>query len=106
VRWYFPDEDDRHVLAAAIAAEATVLCTSNVKDFPAEVMRVIGVEILTPDQLLSLLVTEYEPQMFAAHRTAVASLKGATDQSTVEALHRAGAPTTASLINHLIEREW
>jgi predicted nucleic acid-binding protein len=29
-----PDEDDRHVLAAAIAAEATVLCTANTKDFP------------------------------------------------------------------------
>ncbi len=27
-----PDEDDRHVLAAAVAAEATVLCTSNLKD--------------------------------------------------------------------------
>ena len=26
-----PDEDDRHVLAAAVAAEATVLCTSNVR---------------------------------------------------------------------------
>jgi predicted nucleic acid-binding protein len=33
-----PDEDDRHVLAAAIAAEATVLCTFNTKDFPAEVV--------------------------------------------------------------------
>jgi predicted nucleic acid-binding protein len=29
-----PDEDDRHVLAAAVAAEATVLCTANTKDFP------------------------------------------------------------------------
>jgi hypothetical protein len=81
------------------------LCTSNIKDFPAEVMHALDIEVLTPDQLLSLLVTEYEPPMFAAHRTAVASLKGATDQSTVEALHRAGAPTTASLISHLLERE-
>lgn len=29
-----PDEDDRRVLTAAIAAEATVLCTANIKDFP------------------------------------------------------------------------
>lgn len=72
-----PDEDDRHVLAAAIAAAATVLCTSNAKDFPAEVVELIGVEVLTPDQLLSRLVTEYEPQMFAVHRAAVTSLKGA-----------------------------
>lgn len=98
-----PDEGDRHVVAAAIAAEATVLCTSNIKDFPAEVMNVLGLEVLTPDQLLSWLVTAYEPQMYAAHRTAVASLKGATDQSTVEALRRAGAPTTAGLMTHLLE---
>jgi predicted nucleic acid-binding protein len=100
-----PDEDDRHVLAAAIAAEATVLCTSNAKDFPAEAVEPIGVEVLTPDQLLSRLVTENEPQMLAVHRTAVTSLKGATDQSTVAALRRAGAATTAGLMTHLLNLE-
>lgn len=100
-----PDEDDRHVLAAAIAAEATVLCTSNAKDFPTEAVEPIGMEVLTPDQLLSRLVTEYEPQMLAVHRTAVTSLKGATDQSTVAALRRAGAATTADLMTHLLELE-
>jgi len=79
-----PDEEDRHVLAAALAAEATVLCTSNIKHFPAEVVAPLGFEVLTPDELLSRLVTEYEPQMLAAHRTAVASLNGATDESTVQ----------------------
>jgi len=53
-----------------------VLCTSNIRDFPIEVVESLGVEVLTPDQLLSWLVIEYEPQMLAAHRTAVASLKG------------------------------
>jgi len=104
-RMVLPDEDDRHVLAAAVAAEATVLCTSNTRDFPADVMQVLGVEVLTPDQLLSRLITEYQPQMFAAHRTAVTSLKGATDQSTLEALRRAGALTSAGLMSHLLELE-
>lgn len=97
-----PDEDDRHVLATALAAEASVLCTANTKDFPTDVVEPLGVEVLTPDQLLSRLVSEYEPQMLAAHQTAVASLKGATDASTVAALHRAGAPTTASLMAGLL----
>lgn len=97
-----PDEDDRHVLAAAIAADATVLCTSNIKDFPAEVAKALGVEVLTPDQLLSQLVSEHEPQMLAVHRTAVASLSGATDESTVAALRRAGASTTAVLMARLL----
>jgi predicted nucleic acid-binding protein len=97
-----PDEDDRHVLAASLAAEATALCTSNTKDFPANLVEALGVEVLTPDQLLSRLVVEYGPQMLAVHRTAVASLKGATDESTVTALRRAGAPTTAGLIARLL----
>jgi predicted nucleic acid-binding protein len=97
-----PDEDDRHVLAAALTAEATVLCTSNTRDFPADAVEPLGVEVLTPDHLLTRLITEYEPQMLTAHRTAVASLKGATDESTVNALRRAGAPATADLIARLV----
>ena len=97
-----PDEDDRHVLAASLAAEATVLCTANTKNFPTDLVEALGVEVLTPDQLLSRLVVEYEPQMLAVHRTAVASLKDATDGSTVAALRRAGASTTASLIARLL----
>jgi len=56
-----PDEDDRHVLAASLAADATVLCTSNIKDFPAHIAEALGFEVLTPDQLLSRLVVEYGP---------------------------------------------
>lgn len=93
---WLPDEDDRHVLAAAIAAEATVLCTWNVKDFPADAATAAGVEVLTPDELLGHLVTEYEPQMLAAHRASVASLTGATDTSTIAALRR-GDPIRASI---------
>jgi predicted nucleic acid-binding protein len=97
-----PDKDDRHVLAASLAAEATVLCTSNTKDFPTHVVESFGIEVLTPDQLLARLVAEYEPQILAAHRTAVASLKGATDGSTIAALRRAGASTTADLMAQLL----
>ena len=59
-------------------------------------------EVLTPDQLLSLLVSEHPPQMLAVHRTAVASLKGATDESTIAALTKAGAARTAILIDDLL----
>jgi len=100
-----PDENDRHVLAAALAAEPTVLCTSNTKDFPASAVEPFGINVNTPDQLLSRLITEYEPQMLAAHQTAVASLKGATSQTTINALRRAAAPQTAELIARLLNVE-
>ena len=100
-----PDEDDRHVLAAALAAEATVLCTSNTKDFPAGAVEPFGIDVVTPDQLLSRLIAEYEPQMLAAHLTAVASFKGATTQSTINALRRAGAPQTADTLARLLNIE-
>jgi predicted nucleic acid-binding protein len=97
-----PDEDDRHVLAAALAAEATVLCTSNTKDFPENIVKAFGIDVATPDQLLSQLIAEYEPQMLAAHQAAIVSLNGATDESTVRALRRAGASRTAELMARLL----
>ena len=99
---WLPDENDRHVLAAALAAEASVLCTANIKDFPTDTVSALGIEVHTPDQLLSQLVTEYEPQMLAAHHAAVASLPGATDASTIAALRKASAPTTADLMTPLL----
>jgi hypothetical protein len=41
--------------------------------------------------------------MLTAHRTAVASLKSATDESTIAALRRAGATATATLMAHLLD---
>ncbi|MFI5838650.1 PIN domain-containing protein [Catenuloplanes sp. NPDC051500] len=100
-----PDEDDRHVLAASLAAEATVLCTSNTKDFPAQIAEGLGFEVLSPDQLISRLIVEHETRMLVAHHTAVSSLKNATDASTITALERAGAPTAATLIAQLLDLE-
>ncbi len=42
-----PDEDDRHVLAAAIAVDADVLCTGNLKDFPVDVMDEVGIRLMS-----------------------------------------------------------
>jgi hypothetical protein len=42
-----PDADDRHVLAAAIRAEADVIVTFNLGDFPAETLKRYGIEAST-----------------------------------------------------------
>jgi predicted nucleic acid-binding protein len=48
-----PDPDDRHVLAAAIAAGAEVLVTSNRADFPARTLARHGVTAHDPDGFLT-----------------------------------------------------
>jgi hypothetical protein len=47
-----PDPDDRHNVAAGIAAEASFVLTWNLKDFPAKELRKHGLRRLTPDGYL------------------------------------------------------
>ncbi|PRH22576.1 PIN domain-containing protein [Burkholderia multivorans] len=44
-----PDADDRHVLAAAIRCNASVIVTFNRKDFPEEALLPYGIEAQHPD---------------------------------------------------------
>jgi len=49
---------DRHVLAAAVASQADAIVTLNVKDFPAESARSLGLQVQTPDVFLMRLFDE------------------------------------------------
>ena len=48
-----PDPDDRHVLAAAIHARASVIVTANLKDFPTEDLFQYGMTAQHPDAFLA-----------------------------------------------------
>jgi hypothetical protein len=48
-----PDSDDRHVVAAGIAADATVILTWNLRDFPPKELKKFGLRRETPDAFLS-----------------------------------------------------
>jgi predicted nucleic acid-binding protein len=49
---YLPDSDDRHVLAAAISARASVIMTLNLRDFPVRTLAEHGVSGVSPDAYL------------------------------------------------------
>lgn len=51
-----PDEDDRHVLAAAIHSRANVIVTFNLKDFPSKLLRQHKIEALHPDEFIARLI--------------------------------------------------
>ncbi|MDQ3062390.1 MAG: PIN domain-containing protein [Acidobacteriota bacterium] len=64
-----PDAGDRHVLAAAIHAEAEFIVTFNLRDFPATVLAPAGVEAIHPDAFLELLLErDAEKVLLAAER--------------------------------------
>lgn len=101
-----PDPDDRHVLAAAVAAEADVLCTMNVKDFPPEAMLAVGVKLMTPDAVLQQLIMEFPEEMKAAHQRTVESSKGGTTRRALEALEKALAPNASQAMAVAIKRHY
>src|SRR5882724_4094325 len=51
-----PDEDDRHVLAAAIQSDAGIIVTFNLTDFPSAVLSGFGVRAIHPDEFVCQLI--------------------------------------------------
>jgi predicted nucleic acid-binding protein len=50
-----PDPDDRHVLAAAIRCQASVIVTFNERDFPEKILGEFGIEAQHPDEFVDNL---------------------------------------------------
>jgi predicted nucleic acid-binding protein len=96
-----PDEDDREVIAAAVAAGADLICTNNTAHFPQSVLAGIGLEAITPDRLFSRLFAVREDAMLQVHAMSVQRFPGATHATTIAALRRAQAPHTAALVASL-----
>ncbi len=74
-RLTLPDADDRHVVAAAIQAKATVIVTFNLSDFPNETLQSFGIRAMHPDAFLIELARENERGFLQAVRTHRASLQ-------------------------------
>lgn len=63
-----PDNDDRHVLAAAIVGGADFIVTMNLDDFPTEALEKHGVRPIHPDAfLLKLFDMDYDLGMNVIH---------------------------------------
>ncbi|MDB6172132.1 MAG: hypothetical protein JWL59_1443 [Chthoniobacteraceae bacterium] len=74
-RLQLPDPDDRHVLAAALEAEAEMILTWNVRDFPTATLEPLGVRVATPDTFFLTLLETGRDEVLAVLRETRLSLK-------------------------------
>lgn len=97
-----PDVDDRHVLAAAIEAEAGMILTWNLKDFPEAVLDSHSLRAATPDELLAGLIEDHRDEMIAVLREARLSLKQPplTAAEYLVTLRNQGLTRTCALLEH------
>jgi hypothetical protein len=95
-----PDPDDRHVLAAAIAAGAVIIVTSNLDDFPAETLQPFGVEAKTPDDFVLDQISLDEGRVRdCVHQIARGRTRPPkTYEAVLDALERAGLVGSAAAL--------
>ena len=95
-----PDPDDRHVLAAAIEAEAGEVVTWNLADFPDDALRPFGVEALSPDAFVLSLVEADRARVMTTLRRHRARLARPTLTASEYGGHlaRAGLVATADAL--------
>lgn len=95
-----PDPDDRHVLAAAIHCQASVIVTRNLRDFPADYLRAFGVEARHPDDFLARQMDQ-APHHFCAtvrrHRTSLRK-PAKTVVEYLETLEAQGLPQAVAML--------
>lgn len=98
-----PDPDDRHVLAAAIRSQSSVIVTFNLKDFPAECLSRYDVEAQHPDEFISDLLDLNPARVLTAIAQCRRSLKNPpkTAEEYLDTLLQQGLPETVSQL-----RQW
>lgn len=97
-----PDDNDRHVLAAAIVAGADVIVTYNLKDFPDEKLNCYGIEAQHPDEFLTHLIDLAPSRVCAAAAGIRSRLRKPpkTAAEYIDTLEQQQLPHTASVLRN------
>lgn len=93
-----PDQNDRHVLAAAIHSRAVFLLTFNLRDFPEKVLSRHGILPSHPDDFLSNLLYLHPKVVTDAVKLQRSDLKNPpySVSEFLETLEKAGLPKTSA----------
>ena len=100
-----PDPDDRHVLAAAIRAQAGVIVTMNLRHFPENAVGRYGISAQHPDEFLNHLFDLRSAAVCAAVREMRKALRNPpkTVQELLDDLERAELPLTVARLMQMKE---
>ena len=98
------DAKDRHVLAAALSANAEVLLTQNVRHFPREWMAKHGIELVNAGTLLTRLASDYPDVLREAHRLGLNS-RQQTEERVFEILVDQIGPEATAIVRAVVTAE-
>jgi predicted nucleic acid-binding protein len=99
-----PDEDDRHILAAAIKTNANIIVTNNIKDFPDAYLQSLGLSAKTADDFLTDIIDLNQEQAIAAFKEMVLNKKSPKidEFGVLNQLRNAGLNETAGYLYALL----
>ena len=99
-----PDENDRHVLAAAIKSNADVIVTNNLKDFPEKYLNSFGVKAKSADDFLTDIIDLNPEIAIKAFREMVLNRKNPNmdEFEVLESLRKVALFDTANYIHALL----
>ncbi len=98
-----PDEQDRHVLAAAIRCNSDVIVTFNLKDFPSEYLSTFDIEAQHPNDFILYLLDLYPVQVCSTAEKVRQRLRNPVMDHNryLSNLLKQGLPQTVSRLNEL-----
>jgi len=100
-----PDPNDRHVLAAAVAGDVDYIVTSNLQDFPPDILAEYGLEAVDPDAfIVSLCAADWTTAITAFAKMRARRRKPqATASDFADALATGGLPMTANRLRSALD---
>jgi len=94
-----PDPTDRHVVEAALSADASLIITANLRDFPQRMMAGIGLRAIHPDAfLLQLFQDDPDAVTKAVQAACNKAVAMGGDMTPVQMLKRGHLPRLAKAV--------